>query len=160
MNDVRDPLERGPAIAEPVRVHAAQAATRRGARRRRDPARHAVPVAVVTIALVVTAPLWLIFWLIGALFLMWSSSDTGGVVGELEWLLGIGMVPAPVLVSTVLAFVNADLGKEARTAAVEGRTPVDRDIARMRAGWSVAGVIAGATGAVAYVLFGIVSVVT
>lgn len=106
---------------------------------------------MVTLALVLTAPIWLIYVMIAGLFAVWSLDGPVGV------LLGLAAMAMPLVVSVLLAVANARCARDADRAAGTARSPTASSEARRRRVWSTAGVIAGAGGAVAYGLLLVVS---
>jgi len=140
-----------------MQVVGAQADARSGsgrstpARRPADLSRFAIPVAVVTLALVLTAPIWLIYVMIAGLVAVWSLDGPVGV------LLGLAAMAMPLVASVLLAVANARCARDADRAAGTARSLTASSEARRRRVWSTAGVIAGAGGAVAYGLLLVVS---
>lgn len=112
----------------------------------------AIPVAIGTIVVLLTAPIWLIYLAIAGVLAVWSLDAPIGPV------LGMVAIAAPFLGAVVLGGANLRCARDADRAVVSARTVQGLDEGRVRRAWSTAGLVASAFGGVAYLIVLVVSV--
>ena len=144
--------QRARRVPPPVLVSPSTPPERRPGVGRTDLSPLAIPVAIGTIVVLLTAPIWLIYLAIAGVLAVWSLDAPIGPV------LGMVAIAAPFLGAVVLGGANLRCARDADRAVVSARTVQGLDEGRVRRAWSTAGLVASAFGGVAYLIVLVVSV--